>query len=92
MGSYVIDACQPARATGHKAKSDYQISLASANDIDTLMEFANSSNEHHEKGRPYLHVSFETANPNAIRFWPKYFKPAIRSVRRTINKDADTNE
>ena len=40
--------------------------------------------------KPFLHVSFETANPNAIKFWPKYFKPAIRSVRRTINKDANT--
>ena len=36
----------------------------------------------------YTHlVSFETANPDAVHFWPKYFKPAIHSVRRTINKD-----
>lgn len=41
-------------------------------------------------GKSFLHVSFESANPDAIRFWPKYFKPAIRSVRRTINKDANT--
>lgn len=41
-------------------------------------------------GKPFLHVSFESANPDAIRFWPKYFKPAIRSVRRTVNKDANT--
>jgi GNAT superfamily N-acetyltransferase len=38
---------------------------------------------------PYIHVNFETANPNASKFWPKYFKPAIRSVRRTINKDTN---
>lgn len=44
-----------------------------------------------EKGKTYMHVSYESANPNAIQFWPKYFKPAIRSVRRTINKDANTN-
>lgn len=43
-----------------------------------------------ERGKSHLHVSFESANPNAIQFWPKYFKPAIRSVRRTINKDANT--
>lgn len=43
-----------------------------------------------EKGKSHLHVSFESANPNAMQFWPKYFKPAIRSVRRTINKDANT--
>lgn len=43
-----------------------------------------------EKGKPYLHVSFESANSNAIRFWPKHFKPAIRSVRRTVNKDGNT--
>lgn len=42
-----------------------------------------------ENGNPYMHVSFESANPNALLFWPKYFKPAIRSVRRTINKDAN---
>lgn len=40
-----------------------------------------------EKQKNYLHVSFETANPDAVHFWPKYFKPAIHSVRRTINKD-----
>lgn len=44
----------------------------------------------HQAGKPFLHVSFESANPNANRFWPKYFKPPIRSVRRTINKDANT--
>lgn len=43
-----------------------------------------------EKGKTYMHVSFEFANPYAIQFWPKYFKPAIRSVKRTINKDANT--
>jgi len=42
-----------------------------------------------EAGKPFVHVSFETANPYANRFWPKYFRPAIRSVRRTINKDAN---
>jgi GNAT superfamily N-acetyltransferase len=44
-----------------------------------------------EAGKPFVHVSYETANPYANRFWPKYFKPAIRSVRRTINKDANDN-
>jgi GNAT superfamily N-acetyltransferase len=43
-----------------------------------------------EKGKRYIHVGFETANSNAINFWPKYFKPAIRSVRRTVNKDANS--
>lgn len=43
----------------------------------------------HQAGKPFMHVSFESANPDAIRFWPKYFKPAIRSVRRTVNKDAN---
>lgn len=42
-----------------------------------------------EAEKSFIHVSFETANPHAIRFWPKYFKPVIRSVRRTINKDAN---
>lgn len=42
-----------------------------------------------KRGTPFLHVSFESANPDAIRFWPKQFKPAIRSVRRTVNKDAN---
>ena len=40
-------------------------------------------------GKLFLHVSFESANPDAIRFWPKHFKPSIRSVRRTVNKDAN---
>ena len=43
----------------------------------------------HKNDKSFLHVSFETANPDAIRFWPKHFKPAIRSVRRTVNKDAN---
>lgn len=44
----------------------------------------------HNAGKRFLHVSFESANPDGSRFWPKYFKPAIRSVRRTVNKDANT--
>lgn len=36
---------------------------------------------------PYIHVCFETANPFANKFWRKYFKPIILSVRRTVNKD-----
>jgi GNAT superfamily N-acetyltransferase len=43
----------------------------------------------HENGKPFLHVSFESANPDAIRFWPKHFKPATRSVRRGANRDAN---
>jgi GNAT superfamily N-acetyltransferase len=42
-----------------------------------------------DSGKPFVHLSFETANPDASKFWPKYFKPVIRSVRRTINKDAN---
>ncbi len=42
-----------------------------------------------KKGKYFIHVNFETANPNAIQFWPKYFRPAVRSVRRTVNKDAN---
>lgn len=44
----------------------------------------------HNAGKPFLHVSFESANPDGIKFWPKYFKPVIRSVRRAVNKDANT--
>lgn len=40
---------------------------------------------------PYLHVSFETANPFANIFWRKHFKPLVLSVRRTVNKDANKN-
>ncbi len=42
-----------------------------------------------EAGKPFVHVDFETANPYANKFWPKYLKPAIRSVKRTINRDAN---
>jgi GNAT superfamily N-acetyltransferase len=42
-----------------------------------------------EAGKPFVHVSFETANPYASRFWPKYFRPVLSSLRRTINKDAN---
>lgn len=45
-----------------------------------------------KSGKPFIHVSYETANPLASKFWPKYFKPVIRSVRRTINKDANEFE
>jgi len=40
---------------------------------------------------PYVHLSYETANPYANRFWRKYFKPIILSVRRTVNKDANSS-
>ncbi len=43
-----------------------------------------------EAGNTFVHVSFETANPNANQFWLRYFNPAIRSVRRTVNKDANS--
>ncbi len=35
-----------------------------------------------------LHVSFETANPLANRFWRKHFTPVVLSVRRAVNRDA----
>lgn len=178
FGSYVIDACQSTATIGDSKALDYEITYADENDVDALLEFANSSNEYYanspiflkrncyrkenieelvkndyaliardneliigamsfttnqdfhfehlttpdsayikaigafihpnyrkkgigtallkrifaacsEKGKSHLHVSFESSNPNAIQFWPKYFKPAIRSVRRTINKDAN---
>lgn len=34
-----------------------------------------------------IHVDFETANLYANKFWRKYFKPMLLSVRRTINKN-----
>lgn len=37
-----------------------------------------------------IHVDFESANPFANKFWRKYFTPMISSVRRTVNKDANT--
>jgi GNAT superfamily N-acetyltransferase len=37
-----------------------------------------------------IHVDFETANPFANRFWRKYFTPMISSVRRSVNKDANS--
>lgn len=40
-----------------------------------------------EAGKQYLHVSYETANPDARVFWPRHFRPAIRSVRRRVNRD-----
>ncbi len=42
-----------------------------------------------EIGKPWAHVCYESANPFASGFWPRTFRPAIRSVRRTINKDAN---
>ncbi|ULQ61023.1 GNAT family N-acetyltransferase [Brucepastera parasyntrophica] len=38
----------------------------------------------------YVFVTFETANMYANRFWNKNFNPLILSVRRTVNKDANT--
>lgn len=34
-----------------------------------------------------IHVDFETANLFANKFWRKYFKPMLLSVRRTVNKN-----
>jgi len=42
------------------------------------------------KGIEYIHVCFETSNIYANKFWRKYFNPVILSVRRTINKDANS--
>lgn len=39
-------------------------------------------------GKGTLHASYETANENAAAFWPRVFHPAIRSVRRAVNRDA----
>jgi len=35
----------------------------------------------------YAHVSFETSNINANKFWTKNLTPIVLSVRRTVNKD-----
>jgi len=37
-----------------------------------------------------VHVDWESANPFANKFWRKHFKPMTLSVRRTINKDANS--
>ena len=34
-----------------------------------------------------VHVDFESANPYASRFWPKYFTPVLHSVKRSVNQD-----
>ncbi|HOE56405.1 MAG TPA: GNAT family N-acetyltransferase [Bacillota bacterium] len=34
-----------------------------------------------------IHVDYETANIFANKFWKKYFRPMLLSVRRTINKN-----
>jgi ribosomal protein S18 acetylase RimI-like enzyme len=41
-------------------------------------------------GIKYVHVCFETSNTYANKFWRKYFNPIILSVRRTVNKDANS--
>jgi GNAT superfamily N-acetyltransferase len=38
-------------------------------------------------GAQTLHVDFESANPHASRFWPRYFAPAIYSLKRHLNED-----
>jgi len=43
-------------------------------------------------GIPRIHVDFETANSYANRFWRKDFSPMLLSVRRTINKNINTND
>jgi GNAT superfamily N-acetyltransferase len=43
-----------------------------------------------ENSLDFLHVDFETANPYGNKFWRKHFKPMTMSVRRTVNKDANT--
>ena len=75
FGAYVIDAC---------VHPEYRNKGVGTALLREVFAFCN------EKGKSYLHVSFESANSNAIRFWPKHFKPAIRSVRRTVNKDGNT--
>lgn len=43
-------------------------------------------------GIPRIHVDFETANSYANRFWRKDFSPMLLSIRRTINKNVNTND
>lgn len=38
-----------------------------------------------------IHIDFETANLYANRFWLKYFNSMLVSMRRTINKNINTN-
>lgn len=49
--------------------------------LKNVFDYCNS------KGIEGIHVDFETANLFANRFWRKYFKPMLLSVRRTINKN-----
>jgi len=178
FGSYVVDACQDTSKRMERVRCDYIIELATPQDIDALLEIANSSNHYYvsspiflqrgkqqrpdiekmlkqyfvlvakngdemvgvmsvsmhedfnfeqltttdsayigslgafiypkyrrkgvgkallneifricrERGKSHIHVCYESSNFFASSFWPRYFKPAIRSVRRTINKDAN---
>jgi len=36
---------------------------------------------------PCVHVDYETANPCARHFWPKYFTPVKLSLKRTLHAD-----
>jgi GNAT superfamily N-acetyltransferase len=67
---------------GAYVKPEYQRRGVATGLLQELQNFAL------QNGKPFIHVSFETANPAAGAFWPKHFKPVIRSVRRTINKDS----
>lgn len=69
---------------GGYIKSEYRGQGIGSKLLQEMFNYCNETN------KPFVHVSFESANPYAIKFWPKYFKPVIRSVRRTINKDANS--
>ena len=40
-----------------------------------------------ERGIKSIHVDYESANLYATRFWPRYFTPAMYSVKRRIHPD-----
>jgi GNAT superfamily N-acetyltransferase len=39
-------------------------------------------------GLSSIHVDYESANPFASGFWPKYFMPVLHSAKRRVNQDA----
>jgi len=66
---------------GAYVKSEYRNKKVGIHLLSTVNDYSS------EQGIPYIHVDFETANLYGNKFWKKYFKPMLISMRRPINRD-----
>ncbi|MBN2442713.1 MAG: GNAT family N-acetyltransferase [Spirochaetales bacterium] len=66
---------------GAYIKEEYRQSGLGTQLLNNVFDWCN------RKDLKNIHVDFESANQNALQFWPHYFIPVLFSVKRRINND-----